>query len=90
MTYPVSDALEKATGKSGQELTNLLASHLMHIGRAGNHGHQLPPLLGINRSAPGQKSHARVCTQCKEAADLVKLIEQTLLEPVAVSQETNK
>lgn len=85
MTFPVSDALEKATGKTGQELASLLASHLMHIGRAGNHGHQLPPLLGPNR-----KPVSRTCAQCQQAADLVKLIEQALLEPAQVAVETQE
>lgn len=77
--FPISEALEKSTGKSGQELVSHLASHLMHIGRVGPNGHSIPALLGRNRSRPGIKSHPRTCTQCNEAADIVKLIEQNLL-----------
>jgi hypothetical protein len=94
ITYPISDALEKATGKSGQELVSLMAQHLMHVGRRGNSPHQLPPLLGANQQHPNQKSHSRSCSQCEQAADLVKLIEQSLLQqqpaPVAAETQENK
>lgn len=90
MTYPIADALEKTTGKSGQELVSLMAQHLMHVGRRGNSPHQLPPLLGTNRQHPNQKSHSRSCSQCEQAADIVKLIEQSLLQqPAEPAAETS-
>jgi hypothetical protein len=72
--FPIADHLEKVTGKSGQALVHLLAQHLAHIGRRGNHPHSLPALIGVNR-----KKESRVCPVCQQAADVVLLIEAVLL-----------
>lgn len=88
IAFPIADHLEKVTGKSGQELVHLLAQHLAHIGRRGNHPHSLPALIGANR-----KKESRACPVCQQAAEVVLQIEAALLgqtTPTVVETEGPK